>query len=63
MTQYEITVTKQTALQKRLNELKIINPNNLKCSTCNYYPGWISRKCKSINPLYFCKNHTGLIND
>ena len=48
------------ALQKRLAKLKFINPDNLECSTCNNFPGWINKQCQSINPLYFCTKHTGL---
>lgn len=50
------------ALQKRLSDLQIINPDNLKCSTCNFYPGWVNKNCKSINPLFFCQKHSGLKN-
>jgi hypothetical protein len=52
--------TEPNALQKRLAELKIINPNNLECSSCNNFPGWVKQQCKSINPMFFCKEHTGL---
>jgi len=51
----------KSRLQQRLDELRIINPNNLECSSCNNYPGWTHNKCKSINPLFFCIDHTGLM--